>query len=89
MTEQPVETFALLSKEQEQAILSTTALNANDRCDRCGAQAYVLVSIINVGGTLLFCNHHWDKVKSDDSLTIIRDDRAKLLARNEPAFTGV
>lgn len=39
----------------------TTALAPNltaaDRCDRCGAQAYVRARLIN-GGELLFCAHH-------------------------------
>ncbi len=34
-----------------------TALTANDRCDRCGAQGYVLVTLQS-GGTLIFCGHH-------------------------------
>lgn len=33
------------------------ALNATDRCDRCGAQAYVRAELSN-GGELLFCAHH-------------------------------
>ena len=32
-------------------------LTAADRCDRCGAQAYVRVRL-NAGGELLFCAHH-------------------------------
>lgn len=32
-------------------------LTAVDRCDRCGAQAYVRVTLTN-GGELLFCAHH-------------------------------
>ena len=32
-------------------------LNAADRCDRCGAQAYVRVEL-STGGELLFCAHH-------------------------------
>jgi hypothetical protein len=32
-------------------------LNATDRCDRCGAQAYVRV-VLAGGGDLLFCRHH-------------------------------
>lgn len=35
----------------------TPALNATDRCDRCGAQAYVRAELSN-GGELLFCAHH-------------------------------
>lgn len=34
-----------------------TPLQAGDRCDRCGAQAYVRVSLPS-GGELLFCAHH-------------------------------
>jgi hypothetical protein len=33
-------------------------LNATDRCDRCGAQAYVR-TVLGSGSELLFCNHHW------------------------------
>ncbi len=33
-------------------------LTAADRCDRCGAQAYVRV-VLMVGGELLFCAHHY------------------------------
>jgi hypothetical protein len=33
-------------------------LNSLDRCDRCGAQAYVRVVLATSGGELLFCGHH-------------------------------
>lgn len=33
------------------------ALTAEDRCDRCGAQAYLRVEL-HAGGELLFCAHH-------------------------------
>ncbi len=36
---------------------STTPLTAVDRCDRCGAQAYLRVQL-QAGGELLFCAHH-------------------------------
>jgi hypothetical protein len=32
-------------------------LSATDRCDRCGAQAYVQVELV-AGAELLFCGHH-------------------------------
>ena len=35
-------------------------LGATDRCDRCGAQAYVRV-VLPGGGELLFCGHHWNR----------------------------
>jgi len=40
-------------------------LNASDRCDACGAQAYVLA--IGVSGELMFCAHHYNKINSTDS----------------------
>jgi hypothetical protein len=36
---------------------SATPLTAVDRCDRCGAQAYLRVQL-RAGGELLFCAHH-------------------------------
>ena len=38
-------------------VIEGAALNASDRCDRCGAQAYVRVILAN-GFELLFCAHH-------------------------------
>jgi hypothetical protein len=34
------------------------ALNSLDRCDRCGAQAYIQAVLESTGGELLFCGHH-------------------------------
>jgi hypothetical protein len=39
-------------------------LNATDRCDSCGAQAYVIVKGVN--GQLFFCGHHY--VKNEEAL---------------------
>ncbi|PSL00688.1 hypothetical protein CLV63_101162 [Murinocardiopsis flavida] len=57
----------------------TQPLTAADRCDRCGAQAYVRV-VLSSGGELLFCAHHMRK--HDDSLrkvaTEIQDETNRL-----------
>jgi hypothetical protein len=37
--------------------VAPSALSAADRCDRCGAQAYLKVEL-QAGGELLFCAHH-------------------------------
>ena len=37
-------------------LIEDSHLNASDRCDRCGAQAYVRVTMAS--GDLLFCSHH-------------------------------
>ena len=46
---------------------SAAALTASDRCDRCGAQAYLRVEL-GEGAELLFCAHHarehGDKLRS-------------------------
>lgn len=39
------------------AVATAPALTAADRCDRCGAQAYLRVELQS-GGELLFCAHH-------------------------------
>jgi hypothetical protein len=39
------------------ALAPSAALTAADRCDRCGAQAYLRVELQS-GGELLFCAHH-------------------------------
>lgn len=39
------------------AVAPTPQFTALDRCDRCGAQAYVRVELMS-GGELLFCAHH-------------------------------
>lgn len=44
----------------ENVVLESTPLNALDRCDRCGAQAYVRAVMAN-GFELLFCGHHAKK----------------------------
>lgn len=36
----------------------SASLSAHDRCDRCGAQAYVRV-VLPGGTDLMFCGHHW------------------------------
>jgi hypothetical protein len=38
-------------------LATTTSLTASDRCDRCGAQAYIRV-VLSGGADLLFCAHH-------------------------------
>lgn len=39
------------------AVAPGRSLTAADRCDRCGAQAYIRAEL-NSGGELLFCAHH-------------------------------
>jgi hypothetical protein len=60
-------------------------LNANDRCDRCGSQAYVKIG--GSTGELLFCAHHYNKiVDNPDAYTkmmafmlVVVDERERLV----------
>lgn len=57
-------------------------LNAFDRCDRCGAQAYVEATSPTNGFTLLFCGHH-SRTHEDALATSgfsFHDERDRLLA---------
>ena len=57
------------------------ALTAADRCDRCGAQAYLRVEL-QTGGELLFCAHHarehGDKIRA--IAASVHDETHKLQA---------
>jgi hypothetical protein len=64
----------------EQVILESTPLNALDRCDRCGAQAYVRATLVT-GGELMFCAHH-GKEYAEKLKTVaakIQDESEKLV----------
>jgi len=54
-------------------------LTGHDRCDRCGAQAYVRVTLPS-GGELLFCAHHSKahSAKLHQVALNIHDETAKL-----------
>lgn len=49
-------------KPPVQSETKTDKLNALDRCDKCGAQAFVEATLTS-GNNLMFCNHHWLKVE--------------------------
>lgn len=75
----------LISRDSRERPPVTTAValppkfTALDRCDRCGAQAYVRVELLT-GGELLFCAHHArehaDKLQAVASS--IHDDSGRL-----------
>ena len=69
--------------------VDTTALTNADRCDRCGAQAYVRATL--PGGTeLLFCGHHGNAHRP--SLLVagaaLHDETEKLLIARESGFAA-
>ena len=64
----------------EQLLLESVPLNALDRCDRCGAQAYVRAVLLN-GGELMFCAHHGKEYaeKLKPIAAKIQDESEKLI----------
>jgi hypothetical protein len=66
-----------------QITMEQTPLNSLDRCDRCGAQAYVRAILIS-GGQLLFCSHHAKTYAEGlkPVVAAIQDETQKLAAKN-------
>ena len=64
----------------------TRELNALDRCDRCGAQAYVRAVLETSGGELFFCGHHARAVEAKlrPLTTEWQDETGRL--NEKPAF---
>ena len=54
----------------------TYTFDATDRCDRCGAQAYVAAAFSKA--VLLFCAHHGNENQAMIADHIIGDEREKL-----------
>jgi hypothetical protein len=80
--------WVFMSVEWEVAMRSATQQSAHsdlDRCDRCGAQAYVQVELTR--GELCFCGHHArqyaDKLR--EVALLIHDDTF-CLGKSEPRW---
>ena len=90
----PATTLNMTPMKRNEADVTTAvapaahALSAEDRCDRCGAQAYLRVEL-HAGGELLFCAHHarehGDKLRQV-AVNLV-DETHKLT--NTPAHTAV
>lgn len=59
--------------------IAASPLTAADRCDRCGAQAYVR-AVMASGSELLFCAHHWHQNEGAlrDIAVTIHDESSRL-----------
>ena len=66
-----------------QITMEQTPLNSLDRCDRCGAQAYVRAILVS-GGQLLFCSHHAKSYAEGlkPVVAVIQDETQKLATKN-------
>jgi hypothetical protein len=70
-----------METEQQEEQAQTPELTAADRCDECGAQAYIRVELAS--GDLLFCGHHGnEKREALEPIAISwHDETEKLLSR--------
>lgn len=61
----------------------SNVLNNADRCDQCGAQAFVWVNMPNSQTGLLYCGHHFNKNEAGLKKVAIDfiDERYKINAK--------
>ncbi|MFI7587552.1 hypothetical protein ACIB24_10810 [Spongisporangium articulatum] len=68
------------------AAIAPEALTAADRCDRCGARAYIRVTLPG-GGELLFCAHHGrTHAPALEAVEATIQDESSELAEKTPAI---
>jgi hypothetical protein len=65
----------------------TTPLTLADRCDRCGAQAFVR-AVLPGGTDLLFCGHHGNAARAGllGAGAEVHDETERLLVKRESGF---
>ncbi|HEX4442963.1 MAG TPA: hypothetical protein VHZ81_05280 [Galbitalea sp.] len=71
-----------ITTEEDTTLDSVYQLSALDRCDSCGAQAYVRVTMST--GDLFFCAHHGAQFKEKLSATALEwhDESDRLNSSN-------
>ena len=65
----PVEHCNNGNMTHESDIATSSRLKVADRCDLCGAQAFV--EVVMESGTLMFCGHHSRKLRDSYSKTAV------------------
>jgi len=73
---------SLLPIETNEPKTQRDSLNLSDRCDSCGAQAFVAVTM-STGSELLFCGHHFNKYESvlASKAGSVHDERDRINAK--------
>ena len=70
----------IIAEGTTEAQESSENLTALDRCDVCGAQAYIRVELAS--GDLIFCSHHGNENKTKlEPITISWHDQSEDLAK--------
>lgn len=85
-------TATVVEENPIQSEQESDTLNSLDRCDSCGAQAYV--SVLLSSGVLMFCGHHYAAAAEKLSLlnpTVVDErykltPKSKIISSNQNAF---
>jgi len=74
-----IDALILMTRHPEVPAMAKHSLNAMDRCDRCGVQAWVEVGFEG-SSTLLFCSHHYNENSEVLKMTQawVNDERGSL-----------
>lgn len=72
MKQSPVDDLST-DVQTEVSDMSTYRLTANDRCSRCGAQAYVIT--LHEAGPLFWCGHHFHEHEDELAALKVLDER--------------
>jgi len=78
-------TMTSIVQEHPSVVSKKYILSANDRCDKCQAQA--LIKVKGISGELMFCGHHYEKIMNDPKshekmmtfMLEVLDEREKLV----------
>jgi hypothetical protein len=75
--------------EPSSQVATAVPLTALDRCDTCGAQAYVRAVLPN-GQDLLFCGHHANTHRPGLVMAgaLFQDETSRLSVKRESGFNG-
>lgn len=69
----------------EHMLITEDQFTNQDRCDRCGSQAYVHV-VLPSGNDLMFCGHHWTANKDlilDLDHVLVHDELGRLTSDHQ------
>lgn len=70
----------------EAPVVEHPSLTAHDRCDRCGAQAYV--RWVKAAQDIVTCNHHSNKFEASliaQGFDLVQDNRSLINAKPSPS----
>lgn len=75
-----------MQTQTEVRVGAEAPLTAEDRCDKCGGQAYIRATMLV--GELLFCRHDWNAPGVEEKMrslaVVVHDETWKLTYKPKP-----